>query len=383
MANVLSNMAPDIYHAMDTVVRNLVGFIPSVTVNAGAQEAAYGDTVRSFATRVPSTVTSYAPSMTIPDGTDQTVDTLTMTLDQYVRQDIPLSGEDYQHLDAGFGASNVIKDWMTQAIAKAVDTIEAHVASVAYLGASRAYGTAGTTPFASNFNEVANLRQIISDNGMWQNDGRQSVIFNTSAGTNMRNLSTLYKANEAASDTMLRQGTLLDLHGFMFKESAQVASVTKGTGTSYTSSTAGFAVGTTSIPIITGSGTVVAGDVVTFAGDANKYVVATGVAAPGTIVLQAPGLRQALPASAVAMTIGGNYSANVALCQGAVELAVRPPRKPLGGDAAQEVMVIQDPRSGLAFTFSSYAGFNKRQITLEAFYKAKVWKPQGVSLLLG
>jgi hypothetical protein len=382
MANILTSMAPDIYHSMDTVVRNAVGFIPSVTLNAGAETAAYNDTVRSFATRQPTTVTSYAPSMTIPEGTDQTVDTLTMTLDQYVRQDIPLSGEDYKHLDNGFGANAVIRDWMTQAIAKAVDTIEAHVASVAALGASRAFGTAGTTPFASNFNEVANLRQIMVDNGLPM-DGRNSVVFNTTAGTAMRNLSTLYKVNEAGTEEMLRQGTLMNLHGFMFKESAQITNFTKGTGTSYTTTAAGFAVGTTSIPIIIGSGTVLAGDVVTFAGDTNKYVVATGVAAPGTIVLQAPGLRQAIPASATAMTIGGTYAPNVALWQGAVELAVRPPNKPLGGDAATETMVIQDPRSGLAFTFSFYKGFNKNLIMLEAFYKAKVWKPQGVALLLG
>lgn len=382
MANTLTNMAPDIYHAMDTVLRNTVGFIPSVTINAGAQTAAYNDTVRSFATRVPSTVTTYSPSMTIPDGTDQTVDTLTMTLDQYVRQDIPITGEDFKHLDNGFGASNVLKDWTTQAIAKAVDTIELHVASVTALGACRAFGTAGTTPFASNFNEVANLRQILIDNGIPM-DGANSIIMNTTAGTAMRNLSPLYKANEAGTTEMLRQGSLLNLHGFMFKESAQITSVTKGTGASYTTSAAGFAIGATSIPIITGTGTVLAGDVVTFAGDANKYVVDTGVAAPGTIVLAKPGLRVAIAASATAMTIGGNFAPNVALWRGAVELAVRPTTKPMGGDAAAETMVIQDPRSGLAFTFSLYKGFNKNQIMLEAFYKAKVWKKEGVALLLG
>lgn len=78
----------------------------------------------------------------------------------------------------------------------------------------------------------------------------------------------------------------------------------KGTGTSYTTTTAGFAVGTTSIPLTAGSGTVVAGDSVTFAGDTTVYVVKTGVEAPGTIELNAPGLVKAIPAAATAMTIG-------------------------------------------------------------------------------
>jgi hypothetical protein len=111
----------------------------------------------------------------------------------------------------------------------------------------------------------------------------------TTAGASLRSLSTLFKVNEAGTDQLLRQGIINELQGFMLKESAQIGVVTKGTGAGYTSvGTAGFAVGTTSIPLITGTGTVLAGDVVTFAGDTNKYVVATGVAAPGTIVLAAP-----------------------------------------------------------------------------------------------
>ncbi|MEY9697578.1 phage tail sheath protein FI [Bradyrhizobium diazoefficiens] len=80
--------------------------------------------------------------------------------------------------------------------------------------------------------------------------------------------------------------------------------VANGTGTSYTTTATGFAAGTTTIPLITGSGTVLAGDHVTFAGDNTEYEVKTGVAAPGSnIELKAPGLVKAIPASATAMTI--------------------------------------------------------------------------------
>lgn len=80
------------------------------------------------------------------------------------------------------------------------------------------------------------------------------------------------------------------------------ATGTKGTGTGYTTSAAGFAVGATSIPIITGSGTVLAGEEIQFENDDTRYTVATGVSAPGTIVL-ASGLKKAIPASATALTI--------------------------------------------------------------------------------
>lgn len=86
---------------------------------------------------------------------------------------------------------------------------------------------------------------------------------------------------------------------------------TKGTGAAYTTSAAGFAVGTTAIPIITGTGTVLAGDEIQFAGDDTRYTVATGVSAAGTIHLTF-GLKQAIPASATALTIVTETSADYA-----------------------------------------------------------------------
>jgi hypothetical protein len=46
-----------------------------------------------------------------------------------------------------------------------VNQIEAFAWTLAYKASSRAYGTAGTTPFASNFNEVPQIRKILQDNG--------------------------------------------------------------------------------------------------------------------------------------------------------------------------------------------------------------------------
>ncbi|MFX7731744.1 P22 coat - protein 5 family protein, partial [Acinetobacter baumannii] len=90
---------------------------------------------------------------------------------------------------------------------------------------------------------------------------------------------------------------LLDVHGFAIRESAKIATPAIGTGASATTNTAGYAVGATVITLASaGTGTILAGDIITFAGDTNRYVVAQGnasVAAGGTITLAAPGLRKA------------------------------------------------------------------------------------------
>jgi hypothetical protein len=158
--------------------------------------------------------------------------------------------------------------------------------------------------------------------------------------------------------------------------------VTKGTGASYVTS-GSTAVGTTDIALVTGTGTVLAGDVVTFAADANnKYVVNTGVAAPGTISLGTPGARVTI-ATANALTVGNNFTPNVALHKSALELAIRPPAEPAGGDAADDKMIVVDPWSGLAFEIASYKGYMKRMIEVRCLYQWKAWKPDAIALLLG
>lgn len=382
MANVLTSLAGDIYKAADIVGRELVGFIPSVTVNGDATlRAAKGDTIRSFATRAVTVSTSFAPAMTIPEGTDQTVDNKTMVLDTYASVQIPWTGEDMKHVNNGSGFETVYGDQIRQAIRAICNAVETSVWQTAYQGASRATGTAGTAPFASNHNSLADVRKILADNGCPM-DGQITLAMNTSAGVNMRNLTLLQKANEAGGSELLRQGTLLDLQGLMIKESAAPVSVTAGTGASYTTNTAGYAVGATAITLITGTGTILAGDVVTFAGDTNKYVVVTALTG-GVVTLAAPGLRVAIATAATALTVGSAAASNVAFHKSAIELGIRAPAMPMGGDAAVDAIVVQDPWSGLVFEIAAYKGYMKSMFEVRCVYGSKAWKPNHIATLLG
>lgn len=380
MSNVLTNLAADIYKAADIVGRELVGIVPSITINAGTERVALNDTVRSHFTRIPS-VGTITPSMTIPEGTDQTVDTKTLTIDQTAAVPIPWTGEDVKHVNNGAGFETIYGDQIAQAMRAICNQIEAFMWNITYKAASRAFGTAGTTPFGSNFNEVAEVRQILTDNGCPM-DGQVTLCLSSTAGTKLRNLAQLQKANESGGTQLLRQGTLLDLQQLMLKESAAIAQVTKGGGASYVTS-GSTAAGVTDIALVTGTGTVLAGDVVTFAADANnKYVVNTGVAAPGTISLGAPGARVVI-ATANALTIGNSYTPNVAFHRAAVELAMRPMATPPGGDAAVDTLLVQDPWSGLIFEIAVYKGFKKAMFLVSCVYGGKAWKSQHIATLMG
>lgn len=385
MANVLDFLAADLYKAADIVGREQVGVIPSVTINAGSERAALGDTVRSHFTRKPTLNTSYTPSMTIPEGDDQTVDNKTMTIDQVANVQIPWTGEDIRHVNNGAGFETIYGDQIAQAMRTITNAIEAHVATKAYQGASRAVGTAGTTPFGSDFDIVAEARQILVDNGTPM-DGQVTMALSTTAGTKLRNLAQLQKANEAGGDQLLRQGTLLDLQGVMLKESAGIQLHTKGAGTGYLANGA-LAVDAKTIAVDGGTVNttgIKAGDVVTFAADTvNKYVVGTGLTAvSGNIVLNETGLRSAIPDNN-ALTIGNSYTGNVMFHRNAIELVARAPEQPFGGDAAVDRMTVQDPFSGLIYEIAVYKGYGKTMIDITTFYAAKVWKSDFVALVLG
>ena len=380
MANVLTDLAADIYRAADIVGRELVGFIPASTVNASDEQVAVGQNVRSFATPSATAVT-ISPSMTIPEGTDQTLTNKTLTLTNQRGVQIPYTGEDVRFLDGGAGYETVYGAQIQQAMRTLVNEMEADLAEEAYKNASRAVGTAGTTPFASNFDTVAEARQILADNGMPMNDGRSSLVINTSAGTNLRNLSTLNQVNTSGNEELLRRGTMLDLMGVMIKESSQVQDHTKGTGTSYLVNNASAAIGDTTIPADGGSGTVLAGDIITIAGDTNKYVVNTALTG-GNIVIGDTGLRVAVADNA-AITVGNNYTANILMHQAGMELVMRAPAKPVGGDAAEDVLIIQDPTSGLVFEVAVYKGFNKAMIQVGAVWGYKAWNSDAIAVVMG
>ena len=381
MANVLTDLAADIYKAADVVGRELVGFIPASTINAnGSERAAKGDVVRASFTREASAV-DVTESMTIPEGTDQTVDNKTLTISNARAVQIPYTGEDILHLNNGIGYETVYGDQIAQAMRTLTNEMEQDLWEEAYTNSSRAFGTAGTTPFGSNFSEIAEIRQILVDNGMPQNDGQVSLVMNTLAGTNLRQLAQLQQANTAGGTDLLRQGVLLDLQGLSIRESAQVGLHTKGTGTSYLLNDASSAVGDTVIAADGGSGTILAGDIVTFAGTSTKYVVNSALSG-GSFTIGGTGLTAA-EANDDAITVGDSYTANIAFHRRALELAVRAPAVPQGGDTADDALTVQDPVSGLVFEVRVYKGYRKTMIEVAASWGVKAWKSDFIATLAG
>lgn len=378
MPNTLTNLIPSAYRALNVISRELVGFIPSVTLDPSADMLAANQTIYIPQAPVNSAGKDITPAMAFPTAAYQTIASKSHTLSKQRAFPFSWQNEERKSLDAGPGYLSINEQQIAQALRACVNEIEVDIAVAAKNGASRAFGaTAGTAPILSDW---AQAKKILDDNGAPSTD--RTSVFDTTAGVSLRGTSNLYKVNEAGDGgSLLRQGVLGNLYGFDLRESAQIQSTTKGTGTSYLSNSSTLPVGTTSIPIDTGSGTVVAGDIITFAGDTNKYVVATGVAAAGTIVIAEPGLRVAL-ADNTAMTIFGTSARNTAFSRNAILLSTRLPAS-VQGDLATDRQTITDPNSGISFELSMYPGDRMVHYEVACVWGVTVIKPEHLAVIIG
>lgn len=374
MANTLTSLVPDLYESLDIVSRELAGFIPSVTLDATAERAALNQAIRiPIAPAAPAEDVS--PGQLPPDDGDQTVGNTPFTITKSRMVPFRWTGEEQKGINNGPGYANLRRDQITQAMRTLVNEIEVDCGKTAYL-ASRATGTAGTTPFASGLGDTAQVRKILSDNGAPLSD--LQCVIDTTAGANLRSNAQLTKANEAGTTALRAQGTLLELHGFVLRESAGVARHTAGTGASYVTNGA-LAIGATVIPVQTGSGTIIAGDVVTIGN--YKYVV-TSALSGGNVTIGAPGLREAV-AGGSTVTLAAAYTANFAFSRSAIVLATRAPALPEEGDMADDRMMIQDPRTGMAFEVSMYKQYRRVRYEIAAAWGVQNIKPAHTAILLG
>lgn len=384
MASTITNLIPDLYNAMDVVSREMVGFIPAVSSDMTFERAAVGQTVRSPVAPA-STASDITPAVDSPDDGDQTIGNADMTITKARRVPVRWNGEQSLGLNnSGPGVVSIMQNQFAQAMRTLVNEVEADLGAL-HVNASRAYGTAGTTPFgtAGDFTDASNAMKILKDNGAPLMDNQ--LVIDTSAGANF--IGKQARVDYSGDDNIQRQGILLPLAGFDLRESAQILTPAKGTGASATTDNAGYAVGATVLTLASaGTGTIIAGDVVTFAGDGNKYVIASGdtdVSDGGTITLAAPGLRVAMSAATKAITVVAAAARNMAFSRSAIALATRAPALPEAGDSAVDRQIITDPRSGLSFEISQYMQYRQVQYEVALAWGVKAVKPEHINLLLG
>lgn len=376
MSNDLSALQPILYSAAKEVAAEPFGMIDAINNNFDDKGVAKGDTVKVpvAPTRAAS---DFSPSNIPSTGDDASASSIGVTITAMKKVSWNITGEQERSLQNATSD----KDWFSQMVKQGMRTLrnlaEVDAAAAAANGASRAYGTAGTTPFASDLSALTNARKILHDNGAPLAD--LQLVVDTSAGLNLRNLNIIQQAYQAGSDAERRSGELLRQFGFQIRESAGIAVHTAGTGSGYlVNNPSNYAKGATTIAADTGTGTILAGDIVTFAGDTNKYVVASALSG-GSFTIASPGLRVALNDN-TAITVVGNSTQNLAMERSAVVGIMRPPLMPANPVIQQ--MLVSDPQ-GLTYLMLDIAQYGQRSMELHLAWGFKSINSEFSALVLG
>lgn len=390
MANTLTNLIPTMYEALDIVSRKRKGFIPAVFRDSSAARAALNQSIRVPIVPATTAEADNTPAVAAPDTGDQNIGSVEMTISKSKHIPIRWTGEETRGLLNAGTYNTINRDRIVQAIERLDNLIETDLAS-SYKYASRAYGTAGTAPFGTTsvLTDFAKTLQILEDNGAPANELK--LVINNAAMANLRGIhSELFKANEAGTDEMLRDGKLARLMGFDLHQSGFVAQHTKGTlAGSPTLDSTDYAVGTTTVTLASaGTGTIVEGDMANFAGENNGiwYGIRTGdadVSGGGTLVLNNPGLQIAQTTNTSAVSIAANYRANLAFHKNAIVLITRAPAMPEMGDAAEDIVQVPDPLTGMVYEFAVYKQFNQAVMHVRMAWGWQAIKQEHIALLFG
>lgn len=210
----------------------------------------------------------------------------------------------------------------------------------AFYGAT---GTPGVTPFTDGTtNDGAEFRRLL--NVQLAPPGDRTIVFDPDAETKALNLRAFQDYGWNQDLDAIREGKINKRLGMMWEMNQNVLDHTAGSAAAYQINGTP-SIGDTTIPIDTGSGNFVRGDIITFAGHTQQYSIQADVASVAAAITISPALRVAVPDDAV-LSYAGDHVVNLGFQRGAIAFASRP-LQAYGSQLGVISRSAVDPISGL------------------------------------
>jgi hypothetical protein len=237
-------------------------------------------------------------------------------------------------------------------------------------------GVAGTTPFSADLSAYLDARKEAARQ-LAPMDPR-FVVIDPAAEANALSLRAFQDASFRGDTQGIINGQIGNKLGALWVMDQLVPTHTAGTAAGATTNSAGYAIGVKVVTLASaGTGTILIGDIFTFAGDAQTYVVITGdasVADGGTVAFE-PALKVTIPASPVAITLKASHVTNLLFHRDAFALAMRPfsGADPLGLGTYQSAI---DPVSGLVLRLEVTREHKRTRFSYDVLYGVKAVRPE-------
>ena len=375
MANTYDDIIPKILAQGLSVLRGVTIMPRLVNRNYDGAAAEQGSVIN---VPIPPSVTTVpvTPSATAPDAAGVTFSTTPVELAYH--EEAPFAMGDKERTEVMVGAESMA---VRSAAISLGNRINSTILTAMDVGASVAVGTAGTRPFGTL--DLADAPFTLLDEHLIGPEDRR-CIFAPNAKGRLLALPEMTSRDFVNDMSALQNGTFSGQTnlGASWWSSAAVPTHTRGTAnTAYdVNSGGGLAVGATTIPVDTGTGTILAGDVVTFAGDTeNQYVVATALAS-GSFTIAAPGLKVAIADNAD-VTVAAAHRSNFAFQREAIVAAFCPFQASSAGLVATDQMM--DEETGISLRVEVIRQHKRDRWSLDAMWGTKVVRPEGVIKIMG
>jgi hypothetical protein len=377
MATTLTALAPTLFSAAQNVSAEPAGILDAINTTWDDKGVAKGDSVKVPYAPVQAT-DDFAASNVLPAGDDQTAGAVSVLITKSKKtKPMVLTGEQIRSLENGGNYQEWVRQWAEQSMRSLRNLAEADAANAIKVGASRAVGTAGTTPFATDLDLIVDVKKILRDNGAPFADPQ--LVINSAAAAKLQKLGIYQQAYAAGSDEERRAGIYKNQFGFQLRDSAGIALHDSGSAANYVTD-GGETANAVALTIKTGSAPINAGDVFSVADRAGEYyVVSTALTGAGELLINRPGLIGAT-ATAQALTFTADYTPSLAFERSAVVGIMRPPLMP--ANPAIKTMLVSD-KFGHTYLMVEIAQYGQIVWEMHLAYGFKVVQPEHVAMILG
>lgn len=390
MANDVTNILPKILARGLMSLRQKV-LMPRLVNSDYMMEAAQKGSVINIPLPVPQVASDVTPSNTPPAPASHTPDLVQITMDNWKKTDFFLTDKEQVQIDRDAHFVPMQTEEALKALARGINQDIFAQAS----GVFGYTGTAGTTPFGgatpsttTSPTDATQSRKILNQQLCPAEDRR--FVLDFSAEANALTIPAFRSNLESSKNTVIIEGEMGRFYGFDWYSDDDVPTHTAGTAAGSTTNAAGYAIGIKTITLASaGTGTIVVGDIITFAGQTQTYVVTAGdtdVSNGGTVSFY-PGLVVAIPASATAITlkgVGASFVMNLGFHRNAFAYASRPLMQSTTGlPSGSAQMTLQDPKSGVILRLELSRQYKQEAWEFDVLWGSKLVRPELAVILAG
>lgn len=256
-----------------------------------------------------------------------------------------------------------LSEWVPQQMVQAVRSVLNSMRAKALAALLKVNGHVHSAQTTGFFNATDGVTGLVDARGVLARQlapagGRRLVVVDPLEEANALKLNQFLQAYAAGDSNAFRQGSTGRVLGFEFavdNSNTFPSSHVNGSDDGAYVLNGAHAAGATNIVVKTGSGTILAGDIVAIVdgttGASYTYSVKTGITEPGTLVIEEPGLMIACANSTSTVKVEGTASATVKIAgyafdPNAIMLVSRTPSTPEVQLGVSQI--VTDPLTGLS-----------------------------------